>query len=94
MNVAFLLKQYFDGAEGVSIDVFDAHSLNDVYQQVLNTLTAHFEIELSVLQALSYCFWLHFNAASKLNSNNKLFPPAKFIYNKGTLTECLCCIIA
>ena len=52
MNVAFLLKQYFDGAEGVSIDVFDAHSLNDVYQQVLNTLTAHFEIELSVLQAL------------------------------------------
>lgn len=57
MNVAFLLKQYFDGAEGVSIDVFDAHSLNDVYQQVLNTLTAHFEIELSVLQALSYCFY-------------------------------------
>ena len=57
MNVAFLLKQYFHGAEDVSIDVFDAHTLNDVYQQVLKTLTAHFEIEVSVLQAMSYCFY-------------------------------------
>ena len=57
MNVAFLLKQYFHGADDVSIDVFDAHTLNDVYQQVLKTLTAHFEIEVSVLQAMSYCFY-------------------------------------
>lgn len=57
MNVAFLLKQYFDGSEGVTIDVFDSHTLNDVYQQVLASLTSHFEIELSVLQALSYCFY-------------------------------------
>jgi len=57
MNVAFLLKQYFDGADNVSIDVFDAQSLNDVYLQVINTLTSHFEIETSVLQALSYCFY-------------------------------------
>ena len=57
MNVAFLLKEYFQGAEDVSIDVFDAHTLNDVYQQVLKTLTAHFEIEVSVLQAMSYCFY-------------------------------------
>ena len=57
MNVSFLLKQYFDGAKDVSIDVFDAHTLNDVYQQVLKTLTAHFEIEVSVLQAMSYCFY-------------------------------------
>lgn len=57
MNVAFLLKQYFNGVEGVSIDVFDAHTLNDVYQQVLRTLTSHFEIEVSVLQSLSYCFY-------------------------------------
>lgn len=41
----------------MSIDVFDAHTLNDVYQQVLNTLTSHFEIEVSVLQSLSYCFY-------------------------------------
>ena len=57
MNVAFLLKQYFKDSDDVSIDVFDAQTLNDVYQQVLKTLTSHFEIEVSVLQALSYCFY-------------------------------------
>lgn len=57
MNVAFLLKQYFEDLSDVSIDVFDAQSLNYVYQNVLKTLTSHFEIEVSVLQALSYCFY-------------------------------------
>lgn len=57
MNVAFLLKQYFPETNNVSIDVFDSHSLNDVYHQVLQTLTSHFEIEVSILQALSYCFY-------------------------------------
>lgn len=57
MNVSFLLKEYFKSIEDVSIDVFDAHTLNDVYQQVFATLTNHFEIEVSVLQALSYCFY-------------------------------------
>lgn len=57
MNVAFLLKQYFPDTSNVSIDVFDSQSLNEVYQQVLKTLTSHFEIEVSVLQALSYCFY-------------------------------------
>lgn len=57
MNVSFLLKEYFHDSDNVSIDVFDAQSLNDVYQQVLKTLTSHFEIEVSVLQALSYCFY-------------------------------------
>ena len=57
MNVSFLLKQYFQGVEDTTIDVFDAHTLNDVYQQVLAALTNHFEIEVSVLQALSYCFY-------------------------------------
>lgn len=57
MNVAFLLKQYFPTTDNVSIDVFDSNSLNEVYQQVLKTLTSHFEIEVSILQALSYCFY-------------------------------------
>lgn len=57
MNVAFLLKQYFPETNNISIDIFDSHSLNDVYQQVLQTLTSHFEIEVSILQALSYCFY-------------------------------------
>lgn len=57
MNVSFLLRQYFQDSENVSIDVFDAQTLNDVYKQVLQTMTAHFEIEVSVLQAMSYCFY-------------------------------------
>lgn len=57
MDVAFLLKQYFCEKNDVSIDVFDNISLNDVYKRVINTLTSHFEIETSVLQALSYCFY-------------------------------------
>lgn len=57
MDVSFLIKQYFDGTNDVSIDVFDSITINHVYQDVLNILTAHLEIELSVLQALSYCFY-------------------------------------
>ncbi|MDO5447192.1 MAG: STAS-like domain-containing protein [Prevotellaceae bacterium] len=57
MDVSFLLKQYFKGIDDVTIDVFDAHTLNDVYQHVFTALTSHFEIEVSVLQALSYCFY-------------------------------------
>lgn len=57
MNVSFLLKQYFSDVNDVTIDVFDAYTLNEVYGQVLRTLTSHFEIEVSVLQSLSYCFY-------------------------------------
>ena len=57
MDVAFLIKQYFNNKEGISIDVFDAQSLNNVYQQVVSILTSHFEIETSILQSLSYCFY-------------------------------------
>ena len=57
MDVAFLLDRYFNGAEKVSIDVFDAQSLNAVYRDVINAMTSHFEIEVSVLQALSYCLY-------------------------------------
>ncbi len=57
MDVAFLLEKYFGGAKNVSIDVFDAQTLNTVYQDVINAMTSHFEIEVSVLQALSYCLY-------------------------------------
>lgn len=53
MDVAFLLDKYFKGAENVSIDVFDAQTLNNVYKDVVTAMTSHFEIEVSVLQALS-----------------------------------------
>ena len=57
MDVAFLLDKYFKGAEKVSIDVFDAQTLNTVYKDVITAMTSHYEIEVSVLQALSYCLY-------------------------------------
>lgn len=57
MDVAFLLDKYFKGTRNVSIDVFDAQSLNAVYRDVIKSMTSHFEIEVSVLQALSYCLY-------------------------------------
>ena len=57
MDVAFLLNKYFKGVKNVSIDVFDAQTLNAVYRDVIGTMTSHFEIEVSVLQALSYCLY-------------------------------------
>ena len=57
MDVAFLLDNYFKGARNVSIDVFDAQSLNAVYRDVIKSMTSHFEIEVSVLQALRYCLY-------------------------------------
>ena len=52
-----MLDKYFKGAQNVSIDVFDAQTLNTVYKDVINAMTSHFEIEVSVLQALSYCLY-------------------------------------
>jgi len=57
MDVAFLLDKYFKDGKNVSIDVFDAHTLNAVYKDVIAAMTAHLEIEVSVLQALSYCLY-------------------------------------
>ena len=57
MDIAFLLNKYFKGKDNVSIDVFDAQTLNAVYQNVIKNMTSHLEIEVSVLQALSYCLY-------------------------------------
>lgn len=57
MDVAFLIDKYFKDAKKVSIDVFDAQTLNNVYKDVISAMTSHFEIEVSVLQALSYCLY-------------------------------------
>ena len=47
--MAFILDRYFKGRENVSIDVFDAQTLNAVYRDVVSTMTSHFDIEVSVL---------------------------------------------
>ena len=57
MDVAFILDRFFKGKENVSIDVFDAQTLNAVYKDVVKAMTSHFDIEVSVLQALSYCLY-------------------------------------
>jgi anti-sigma regulatory factor (Ser/Thr protein kinase) len=57
MDVAFLIDKYFKGAKNVSIDVFDAQTLNAVYRDIVSVLTSRIEIEVSVLQALSYCLY-------------------------------------
>ena len=58
MNVSSLIKQYFaSNSNDVTIDVFDEKNIYTVYQRVIETLTHHMNIETTLLQALSYCFY-------------------------------------
>ena len=58
MNLTTLIKQYFSlSNEGITIDVFDEKNIYDVYQRVVGMLTQYIDIETSVLQAMSYCFY-------------------------------------
>ena len=84
MDVAFLLDRYFKGAKKVSIDVFDAQTLNAVYKDVVAAMTSHFEIEVSVLQALSYCLYemmdnVHIHSGKPLGTAMTCFDSARNI---------------
>ena len=58
MNLSTLIKQYFSSKnEDLTIDVFDEKNIYDVYQRVVGVLTQYVEIETTVLQAVSYCFY-------------------------------------
>ena len=57
MDVASLLKQFFPKTETITIDVFDAKNIYDVYHRIVGVLTQHIDIETTVLQAMSYCFY-------------------------------------
>lgn len=58
MNLSILIKQYFPSAgNDVTIDVFDEKNIYDVYQRVVSVLTQYIDIETTVLQAMSYCFY-------------------------------------
>lgn len=58
MNVAYLLNKYFgENAQNTIIEVFDDKSIYSVYTDIVNTLNNTPDIELGVLQALSYCFY-------------------------------------
>ena len=59
MDVTTLIKRYIgiETASSVSIDVFDRDTIDAVYRRVIGVLKGHWNIELGVLQALSYCFY-------------------------------------
>lgn len=58
MNLSILIKQYFSPVnDDITIDVFDEKNIYDVYQRVIGVLTQHVDIETTVLQAMSYCFY-------------------------------------
>lgn len=58
MNLSTLIKQYFHSSNNdATIDVFDEKNIYSVYQRVVSVLTQHIDIETTVLQAMSYCFY-------------------------------------
>ena len=58
MNLSSLIKQYFPTTEEeVTIDVFDEKTVDAVYRRVVKTLMQHMDIEKTVLDAFSYCFY-------------------------------------
>lgn len=58
MEVTTLIKQYFSSSKAdVTVDVFDGKNIYAVYQRIVSMLTQHIEIETTILQAMSYCFY-------------------------------------
>lgn len=58
MDINNLLHQYFRSSKtSPTIDVFDADTIYNVYVKVVGLLTQHLEIETTVMQAMSYCFY-------------------------------------
>ena len=56
MNIDGLVNKYFKG-QNPTIEVFDEQGIHQVYSNVVNILKACPDIELGVLQLLSYCFY-------------------------------------
>lgn len=57
MNIKTLIDKYFDKDVNITIDAFDFDNIYRVYQRIISKLSGHFEIEISVMQGLSYCFY-------------------------------------
>lgn len=58
MNIDNLLNKYFSDCSSLPIiEVFDNENIYDVYVDVVETLKNSPDIELGVLQLLSYCFY-------------------------------------
>ena len=57
MDIKTLIDQYFDSETDITIDAFDFDNIYSVYHRIISKLSGHFEIEISVMQGLSYCFY-------------------------------------
>ena len=57
MNVDTLLHQYFPAADNVCIEMFDEKNIQQVYRRLVEVLIHQPEVETSLLQGMSYCFY-------------------------------------
>ena len=58
MNVDRLIKRYFiDSNHHPMIEVFDYDTIYGTYRDIVALLNTYPDVEVSVLQALSYCFY-------------------------------------
>ena len=57
MNVDTLLHQYFPQAGNACIELFDDQNIQQVYRRLVEVLIHQPEVETSLLQAMSYCFY-------------------------------------
>lgn len=57
MNVDTLLRQYFPQAGNTCIEMFDDKNIQQVYRRLVDVLIYQPEVETSLLQAMSYCFY-------------------------------------
>ena len=58
MNVDSLISRYFaHGRQQPTIEVFDHDTIYTTYRDIVSLLNGYPDVEVSVLQALSYCFY-------------------------------------
>lgn len=58
MNIDGLINRYFGGSSPLpAMEMFDSESVYAVYKDIVNMLKMQPDIELGVLQTLSYCFY-------------------------------------
>lgn len=58
MNVDRLISRYFAGNKQTpTIEVFDHDTIYTTYRDIVSLLNGYPDVEVSVLQALSYCFY-------------------------------------
>lgn len=58
MNVDRLISRYFaSNKQHPTIEVFDHDTIYTTYRDIVSLLNGYPDVEVSVLQALSYCFY-------------------------------------